>query len=133
MAERNTGTRRRKAFADFKENQYDDSFSLSRSQKRKIFLKNVFKYIFIILATIVFIAVGFVVTDALLDISETEYHDTKTYVPTNTTQPETTLLPTNPPEESTSGNEITSEEENPSSQEQEDSTTPDNQNFAEQQ
>lgn len=104
MAERNKGTRRRKAFADFKENQYNDSFSISESQKRKIFFKNVFKYVFIVTVTLIFIAVGFVISDALLDISETEYHDTKTYLPQNTTTAEsTTLLPTNPSEENEEG------------------------------
>ena len=104
MAERNKGARRRKAFADFKENQYNDSFSISESQKRKIFFKNVFKYVFIVAVTLIFIAVGFVISDALLDISETEYHDTKTYLPQNTTTAEsTTLLPTNPSEENGEG------------------------------
>lgn len=101
MAERNKGARRRRAFADFKENQYNDSFSISESQKRKILFKNVFKYIFIVLLTVVFIAVGFIISDALLDISETDYHDSQTYVPKNTTTAEsTTVLPTVPTEES---------------------------------
>lgn len=104
MAERNKGARRRRAFADFKENQYNDSFSISESQKRKILFKNVFKYIFIVLLTVVFIAVGFIISDALLDISETDYHDSQTYVPKNTTTAEsTTVLPTVSTEESTDG------------------------------
>ncbi len=100
MAERNKGARRRKAFADFKENQYNDSFSISESQKRKIFFKSIFTYVFIIFITIIFIAVGFIISDALLDISETDYQDTKTYYPANTTTVEsTTLLPTEPASE----------------------------------
>ena len=85
MAQRNKGARRRKAFADFKENQYNDSFSISESQKRKILFKSIFKYVFIILATVVFIAVGFIISDALLEISEEKYTDTKTYTAANTT------------------------------------------------
>lgn len=123
MAQRNNGARRRKAFADFKENQYNDSFSISESQKRKIFFKNIFKYVFIILITLVFIAVGFIISDALLDISETEYHDSKTYLPQNTTTAEsTTLLPTNPSSEVDESNTSQSEE----------ASQPDNQNTSEQ-
>ncbi|MBQ8783679.1 MAG: hypothetical protein IJZ57_07915 [Clostridia bacterium] len=123
MAQRNNGARRRKAFADFKENQYNDSFSISESQKRKIFFKNIFKYVFIILITLVFIAVGFIISDALLDISETEYHDSKTYLPQNTTTAEsTTLLPTNPSSEVDESNTSQSEE----------ASQPDNQNIPEQ-
>ncbi len=108
MAQRNNGSRRRKAFADFKENQYNDSFSISKSQKRKIFFKNTFRYVFIILLTLVFIAAGFVISDALLDISEEEYHDTKTYLPSNTTTQESTTNLTT----------ITSEENQESSEQQ---------------
>ena len=112
MAQRNKGARRRKAFADFKENQYNDSFSISESQKRKVFLKNIFKYVFIIAVTLIFIAVGFVISDALLDISEAEYHDTKTYLPQNTTTAEsTTLLPTNPSQETSEEISDTSEQQ----------------------
>ncbi len=81
MAQRNNGERRRKAFADFKENQYNDSFSISDSQKRKNSIHSVLKYVIIILVTILFICVGFVLTDALLGISNEEYNDTKTYTP----------------------------------------------------
>lgn len=92
MAQRNKGARRRKAFAEFKENQYNDSFSLSESEKRKILFKSVFKYVFIVLLTMIFIAVGFIISDALLDISEKPYNDTKTYLPANTTEAPTTLF-----------------------------------------
>lgn len=135
MAERNNGSRRRKAFADFKENQYNDSFSISESQKRKIFFKSVFKYVFIILLTLLFIAVGFIISDALLDISETEYHDTKVYTPANTTAAEsTTVLPTNPSSEveqsnSSADDETSADEPNVS---EEAVSQPDNQNISEQ-
>lgn len=122
MAERNKGARRRKAFADFKENQYNDSFSISESEKRKIFLKNIFKYVFVVLITFIFIAVGFIVSDALLNISETQYNDTKTYLPANTTTQSTTLLPTEPTEETseTESNEgeLSSPSDNQNTQEQ---------------
>ncbi|MBQ8228737.1 MAG: hypothetical protein IJZ88_06970 [Clostridia bacterium] len=134
MAERNNGSRRRKAFADFKENQYNDSFSISESQKRKIFFKTVFRYVFIILITLVFIAVGFVISDALLDISEAEYHDTKVYTPTNTTAESTTLLPTNPSSEADESNSDPSNTDNSSeaSSQANDETQPDYQNNPEQ-
>ncbi len=81
MPQRNNGERRRKAFADFKENQYNDSFSISKSQKRKNAVRLALKYVLIILVTLVFICAGFVLTDALLDISNEQYQDTKTYTP----------------------------------------------------
>lgn len=93
MSQRNNGARRRKAFADFKENQYNDSFSISDSQKRKTAVKNIFKYIFIVLITLFFICVGFVISDALLDISSEEYNDTNVYTPSATTEQESTTLP----------------------------------------
>ncbi len=117
MADRTKGARRRKAFADFKENQYNDSFSISESQKRKILLKNIFKYVFIIFITFTFIAVGFVLSDALLDISEQDYHDPNTYT-ARTTQPQsTTVIPTNPPETSEDNGEGESESETGTSEE----------------
>lgn len=93
MADRNNGARRRKAFADFKENQYNDSFSISDSQKRKIAVKNILKYVLIILITVVFICIGFIFSDALLDISSEKYNDTKVYTPSATTEQESTTLP----------------------------------------
>ncbi len=115
MAQRNKGARRRKAFADFKENQYNDSFSISESEKRKILLKSIFKYVSIILVTVVFIAVGFVISDALLDISEEDYTDTRVYTAANTTTESTTLLPTNPISE-VSENEASEETEEETSE-----------------
>ena len=87
MAEKNKGARRRRAFADFKETQYNDSFSLSAEQKKKKTASKFFKWIAIVLATAVFIIIGFLFTDALMNISEKEYNDPNTYTPSyvNTT------------------------------------------------
>ncbi len=84
MVQRNNGARRRKAFADFRENQYNDSFSVSNRQKRKNTINGILKYVIIILVTVFFICVGFVLSDALIDISNSEYKDTKTYLPNTT-------------------------------------------------
>ncbi|MGN1480008.1 MAG: hypothetical protein ACI4XH_09585 [Acutalibacteraceae bacterium] len=78
MAQNNT-PRRRRAFADFKENQYDDSFSLSPKQKRKIAVLESLKWAAIIIIAAVFIALGFIITDSLMDISEQPYQDNNTY------------------------------------------------------
>lgn len=78
MAQNNT-PRRRRAFADFKENQYDDSFSLSPKQKRKIAVLESLKWAAIIIIAAVFIALGFILTDSLMDISEQPYEDSNTY------------------------------------------------------
>ena len=78
MAQNNT-PRRRRAFADFKENQYDDSFSLSPKQKRKIAVLESLKWAAIIIIAAVFIALGFILTDSLMDISEQPYEDNNTY------------------------------------------------------
>ena len=87
MAEKNKGARRRRAFADFKETQYNDSFSISAAQKRKKAASKVFKWAAIIIVTAVFIIVGFIFTDALMKISEKKYDDPNTYTPSyvNTT------------------------------------------------
>ena len=77
MAQNNT-PRRRRAFADFKENQYDDSFSLSPKQKRKITVLESLKWAAIIIIAAVFIALGFILTDSLMDISEQPYEDSNT-------------------------------------------------------
>ena len=78
MAQNNT-PRRRRAFADFKENQYDDSFSLSPKQKRKIAALEAIKWAAIIITAAIFIALGFILTDSLMDISEQPYEDNNTY------------------------------------------------------
>lgn len=78
MAQNNT-PRRRRAFADFKENQYDDSFSLSPKQKRKIAALEAIKWAAIIITAAVFIALGFIITDSLMDISQQPYEDNNTY------------------------------------------------------
>ena len=78
MAQNNT-PRRRRAFSDFKENQYDDSFSLSPKQKRKIAALEAIKWAAIIITAAIFIALGFVLTDSLMDISEQPYEDNNTY------------------------------------------------------
>ena len=52
MSENKNSARRRKAFADFKENQYDASFSLSKEQKRKRRAAKIFRWIFIIIIII---------------------------------------------------------------------------------
>ena len=92
MDEKNKGARRRRAFADFKENQYDDSFSLSSSKKRNKTAKKVFKIILIIILTAAFIILGFCFTDSLMNISEEPYEDSSTYTPVfiNTTTKKTT-------------------------------------------
>lgn len=84
MAEINNGARRRRAFADFKENQYDDSFSLNPKEKRKKAVSKVLKNIMIVIVTILFIIIGFCVTDALMGISEKPYDDQNTYTASNT-------------------------------------------------
>lgn len=78
MAQNNT-PRRRRAFSDFKENQYDDSFSLSPKQKRKIAALEAIKWAAIIITAAIFIALGFILTDSLMDISEQPYEDNNTY------------------------------------------------------
>ena len=78
MAQNNT-PRRRRAFSDFKENQYDDSFSLSPKQKRKIAVLEAIKWAAIIITAAIFIALGFILTDSLMDISEQPYEDNNTY------------------------------------------------------
>ena len=78
MAQNNT-PRRRRAFSDFKENQYDDSFSLSPKQKRKIAVMQSLKWAVIIIAAAVFIALGFIITDSLMDISQKPYEDNNSY------------------------------------------------------
>lgn len=85
MSENKNSVRRRKAFADFKENQYDASFSLSKEQKRKKRATKIFKWIFTIIIIALFVAAGFILTDALLDISEQPYEDGKTYTASFTT------------------------------------------------
>lgn len=94
MAQNNT-PRRRRAFADFKENQYDDSFSLSPKQKRKIAVLQSLKWVSIVIITAIFIAVGFVLTDSVMDISERPYHDKNTYTASfsKTTTTTTTASP----------------------------------------
>ena len=81
MAENNKGLRRRRAFADFKETQYNDLFSLSAEQKKKKTAARIFKWAAIIIVTVIFIIIGFVFTDALMSISEKEYADPNTYTP----------------------------------------------------
>ena len=78
MAQNNT-PRRRRAFSDFKENQYDDSFSLSPKQKRKIAALEAINWAAIIITAAIFIALGFILTDSLMDISEQPYEDNNTY------------------------------------------------------
>lgn len=78
MAQNNT-PRRRRAFSDFKENQYDGSFSLSPKQKRKIAALEAIKWAAIIITAAVFIALGFIITDSLMDISQQPYEDNNTY------------------------------------------------------
>ena len=78
MAQNNT-PRRRRAFSDFKDNQYDDSFSLSPKQKRKIAALEAIKWAAIIITAAIFIALGFILTDSLMDISEQPYEDNNTY------------------------------------------------------
>lgn len=94
MDEKNNGARRRKAFADFKENQYDNSFALNPTQKRNKTIKKVLTVSFIIIITVLFIIIGFCFTDSLLNISEEPYKDTNTYtakyVNTSTTTTQST-------------------------------------------
>ena len=79
MDEKNNGARRRRAFADFKENQYSDSLSLSPVQKKNRTVKKVFTIAFIVILTVAFIVLGFCFTDSLLTISEKPYKDRNTY------------------------------------------------------
>ncbi len=111
MAQRPDGSRRRKAFADFKENHYNGSYSVSDSQKRKIAFKNILKYILIILVTLFFICVGFVISDALLDISNEKYTDTKVYTPETTVAESSTTVPTSQVSEENSTDNSTLEQQ----------------------
>lgn len=79
MDEKNNGARRRRAFADFRENQYDDSFSLNPAQQKYKSLKKWLKIAAIVILTAVFIIVGFCFTDSLMTISEKPYKDRNTY------------------------------------------------------
>ena len=79
MNERNNGAKRRRAFSDFKESQYDESFSLNPLQKKKENAKKYAEMALIIVLTAVFIIIGFGVTDALLNASEEPYEDENTY------------------------------------------------------
>lgn len=79
MDEKNNGARRRKAFADFKENQYDDSFSLNPAQQRYKTAKRVLKIVLIVVLTAAFIILGFCFTDSLMTISQKPYKDRHTY------------------------------------------------------
>ena len=92
MDEKNNGARRRKAFADFKENQYDDSFSLNPVQKRNITIKKIAKIALIVILTAAFIILGFCFTDSFMTASEQPYNDPNTYTPAfvNTTTTTTT-------------------------------------------
>ena len=92
MDEKNNGARRRRAFADFKENQYDDSFSISSVKQKKRNTRRVIAIILMVLVTIIFIGLGFAVTDSLIDISQQPYNDKNTYTAAfvNTTTATTT-------------------------------------------
>lgn len=94
MDEKNNGARRRKAFADFKENQYDSTHTLNATQIRNKTAKKVITVALIIIFTIIFIILGFCFTDSLLTISEKPYVDKNTYtakyVNTSTTTTEST-------------------------------------------
>ncbi len=94
MSQRPDGARRRKAFADFKENQYNDSFSISSKEKTKIMIKELFKYVIIVIVTLFFIGVGFIISDALINISSEAYNDPNTYTASTTTTDNSTTLPT---------------------------------------
>ncbi len=106
MSENKNSARRRKAFADFKENQYDASFSLSKEQKRKRRTAKIFRWIFIIIIIVLFAAASFVLTDALLDISDRPYED-----PNNYTASFTTTAPSEAQTESTAEENTTDESE----------------------
>ena len=92
MDEKNNGARRRRAFADFKENQYDDSFSISSVKQRKRSIQRVIMIIIMVLVTVAFIVLGFAVTDSLINISQQPYNDRNTYTAAfvNTTTTTTT-------------------------------------------
>ena len=79
MDEKTGGAKRRRAFADFKENQYDDSFSLNQNEKISASTKRVIKIILLVIMTVVFIILGFCITDSLIKVSEQPYHDKNTY------------------------------------------------------
>lgn len=103
MSENKNSARRRKAFADFKENQYDASFSLSKEQKRKRRASKIFRWIFIIIIIVLFAAAGFVLTDALLDISDQPYIDPNNYTASFTTTAPSEAQTENTTEENTTG------------------------------
>lgn len=101
MDEKTGGAKRRRAFADFKENQYDDSFSLNQNEKISASTKRVIKIILLVIMTVVFIILGFCITDSLIKISEQPYHDKNTYtaayVNTTTTTTQSTEESTTQP------------------------------------
>ncbi|MCQ2479535.1 MAG: hypothetical protein MJ120_02755 [Clostridia bacterium] len=92
MDEKYNGARRRRAFADFKENQYDDTISLSPAEKNKKAFKKGLQIALMVLLTIFFIILGFSITDSLMSISQEPYNDKNTYTAAfiNTTTTTTT-------------------------------------------
>ncbi len=92
MDEKYNGARRRRAFADFKENQYDDTVSLSPADKNKKTAKKIVTIVLMVIMTIFFIILGFSFTDSLMSISQEPYNDKNTYTAAfiNTTTTTTT-------------------------------------------
>ncbi len=101
MDEKNSGAKRRRAFADFKENQYDDSFSLNQNEKISSSAKRIIKIVLIVIMTAAFIILGFCITDSLIKISKQPYNDKNTYtaafVNTTTTTAQSTEESTTQP------------------------------------
>ena len=124
----NKTPRRRRAFADFKENQYDDSFSLSKKESAKKNTAFILKRVAMVVLTIVFIFAGFLLTDALMDISEEPYEDGRTYTAQNTTTSTSAQTVSQKLEEGTSeGEDVTNEDgENSDGEEGEDRTQQEN-------
>lgn len=133
MSENKNSARRRKAFADFKENQYDASFSLSKEQKRKKRAAKIFRWIFIIIIIAVFISAGFVLTDALLNISQQPYEDTNTYTASFTTTTTTTVAETTQQSANGQAQDDGDEQQTNDSQESSDGQTQQSSNITEQQ
>lgn len=105
MDEKYNGAKRRRAFADFKENQYDDTISLSPAERNKRNFKKTVKIALMVLLTIAFIILGFSITDSLMSISQEPYNDKNTYTAAfiNTTTTTTTTAETSESDNSQSG------------------------------
>ena len=76
---------------------------MSKEQKRKRRASKIFRWIFIIIIIVLFAAAGFVLTDALLDISDQPYIDPNNYTASFTTTAPSEAQTENTTEENTTG------------------------------